>query len=61
MYETTSVVFISCNTHKYANLLLYFYGGLKEALLELSIKEFLDEIKNIDLNLIIYPINQFYV
>jgi len=38
-----------------------FYGGLKEALLELSIKEFLNEIKDIDFNLIIYQIDQFYV
>ena len=38
-----------------------FYGGLKEALLELSIKEFLNEIKDIDFNLINYQIDQFYV
>ena len=38
-----------------------FYGGLKEALLGLSIKEFLNEIKDIDFNLINYQIDQFYV
>ena len=36
-------------------------GGAKEALLEFSIKEFLNEIKDIDFNLINYQIDQFYV
>ena len=39
----------------------FYNGGLKEALLELSIKEFLNEIKDIDFNLINYQIDQFYV
>ena len=41
---------------------VFFYNGrLKEVLLELSIKEFLNEIKDIDFNLINYQIDQFYV